>query len=122
MIELDGVRVSSTLHATDQALKRVELLRGASRSGAAHWVERTAAKAILDGRSARTMPRWCSVGKTRLPKRSKLTPKKGVSRFVWNETETAVLMVTRSHDRDHEVGAGWVVLTVMTPRTSAEAA
>lgn len=122
MIDFEGVRVSASHHATDQALKRVPLLRGATRTAAVRWVERTAAKAIIGGRTARTMPRWCAVGKTRLPRRAKVDRTQGVSRFAWNEAETAVLMIKRAHSWENKHGAGWVVLTVMVPTDAAEAA
>lgn len=115
MITFEGVKVSATAHATDQALRRVDLLRGASRQGATRWVERTTAKALIAGRRSKTMPRWCSIGNTSLPRRAKLTAP-GTYRFVWNEQQTVVFAVVHSHEKDHQVGAGWVVMTVMVPK------
>lgn len=112
MITFEGVRVVATAHATDQALSRVPAQRGATRAQVVWWIERTAAKAIVDGRTAKTMPRWCSRSKTRLGPRAKILPGYGDGRFLWNESQTAVMMVRRVAAAE---GGGWVVLTVMAP-------
>lgn len=107
----DGVRVAASIHAAEQGLKRVPVLRGADRAGATRWIERSTAKALNEGRTAKTLPIWC-VRRSGFP-RKKATAR-GVYRFAWNEERTAVFMVVKSHEKD---GGGWVVMTVMAPPT-----
>lgn len=114
----EGVRVCSTAHACDQAMRRVATLRGASRHGATRWIERSVAKALRDGRRSKTMPRWCAAGKHDhiLYQRKKLAKHPGTYRFVWNETQSAVFVLVWAHEKEQAEGAGWAVMTVLVPR------
>lgn len=118
MVVFEGVRVIASAHATDQAISRVPVLKGATRAQVVRWVERTAAKAVADGRTAKTMPRWCSRSKISDARRAKIKPGYGDGRFVWNGAQTAVLMVRKLAEVD---GGGWIVLTVMTPENRPDA-
>jgi hypothetical protein len=104
VLDLDGVKVTASSHATDQALRRVALLNGAGRHGATFWIERTAAKALLAGRRSKRMPRWC----VRTPTLRGRVSGYGMIRFVWDEGETAVLLVERIAAPN-----SWIVITVM---------
>lgn len=108
--------MSSTNHAVEQAFRRVEPLKDFTRLAARKWIEHTAASGLAAGRRSKTMPRWCTVGKHPhlLPPRAKLEAP-GTYRFVWDDDRSVVFAVVRAHERDHQTGAGWVVMTVMTP-------
>lgn len=117
MRTLDGVKVISSGHACDQAMRRVGRLAGASRNEATRWVELSVAQALIAGRRSKTMPRWCSAGKHEhiLYRRKKLNHP-GLYRFVWDEGRSAVFAVVRAHEKERFEGAAWVVITVMVPR------
>jgi hypothetical protein len=115
VIERDGVLVSASHHAVEKAAARIPVLRGADRAAANRWVERTAARAISQGRVASNVPVWCLRGTTR---RYRAGRQGGVLRFAWNEDETAVFLVRRTSvnamtDDGASKAKAWVVVTVL---------
>lgn len=113
MLQEADLRVVSTSHATDQALRRVRDLRGGSRWAASGWVERTTLEGLRAGRKARNFPRWC-VAESWVQYRPRLR-QEGTWRYVWDEAESAVMLCHYTRDK---AGAGsiWLIITVMTPR------
>lgn len=113
MIAFDGRPVVASQHAIEKALLRVPVVKGATKGGAALWIERTGSRALRDGRIAKTIPRWCCRGSRRV----KLSARWGGDvRALWNEQETAVLIVQHVHEKTYRSGRRvWLVLTVLTP-------
>lgn len=72
--------------------------------------------ALLEGRRAKTMPRWALVDGTR---RRKTLKRYGTGLFVWNTDETRCYALRRG--TTHK-GPGWVVKTVIARETVEEAA
>lgn len=112
MINYDGRTVIASDHAVEQALKRIAVNKGATLAGVALWVERTAARGLRDGRRAKRCPRWAA----RDGRRPRIGNRwGGKARYVWNETETALLVVQRVRGRYVVDGSRvWLVLTVMS--------
>lgn len=113
MIELDGHRVVATHHAAEQALRRIETLRGADRIAARRWVELSVARAIRDGRRARTAPRFAIREWSNGYKSRGKTTQNGMVRFFWNENETAAFVACLVKD-ELRGARSWIVKTVIT--------
>lgn len=118
MVDFGGHRVVASNHAVEQALRRVPVLRGADKGGGSYWVEQTAARALRDGRRARRCPRWCvREWSNGFSARARL-PQDGVIRFLWNETETAAMIVMKVTQAEGGPRV-WLVKTVITPELAA---
>lgn len=108
MTSFEGVETIASKHAVEQATRRCAHLANAGSHGITFWIERQAAKALLDGRSAKTQPRWC----TRTLSRHKVAGQN--VRYLWNEQQTVVFIVRRLKHTERDPRA-WLVLTVMVP-------
>lgn len=117
MRTVDGFRVNSSLHAARRALERVPVTRGADLSGASYWLEGVAAKGLAAGRKAVRCPSWCvRDDEDGFQRRAKASQRQGTMRFVWNEEQTAALVVMKKRD---EAGPYWLVVTVLSPQPAA---
>lgn len=113
MVEQGGLRVASSIHAAERALQRVPALTGRSRSFASRWLELAASSALIEGRKARRIPRWCARINGGEYERGRVNDR-GTQRFVWDYDETVAMLVHRLPDAKGG-SAIWLIKTVMVP-------
>ena len=107
----DGLQIVASHHALNRARQRVPVLHGADKHDVRIWVEATAADALNHTRTAKRLPRWCVCRGD--GHRSRL-PAQGWIRYVWNEEQTAVLVVSRERST-RKPDPVYLIQTVMTP-------
>lgn len=114
---MSGHKVTASHHAVRQAQKRVPALSGLPWGDTARYCCFEARAALDAGRRARTMPRWCVMGKRANSERKKINPAFGVARFVWDEQQTMVMVIRKISPHANPMNADWLLLTVMVPRS-----
>lgn len=118
MHTVGDVNVVASLHAAARALERVPVLKGCDHAAACYWVERTAGRALRDGRKARRCPSWCTRDQEEgLKRRARANNLGGHLRFIWNEDETSAMLVRR---RMQDGAKLWIVVTVVVRSTTLE--
>jgi hypothetical protein len=108
-----GHRVQATRHAVERAHKRLAgRWAPETRAEVGNWVEHKALAALIEGRSAKTLPRWCVRG---AGGRAKLSRAPGTCRYLWDEQRSSVFVVKRERDPGAPGRPLWLVLSVLAP-------